>query len=765
MRNKRILTLIFVVAFLTLLVGCFPQPTNLPPKITSYPVTTVTVGGDYIYDVGATDPNTGDILTYSLTTEPPGMLINADNGVITWEAEDITAAGVGDYDVVVKVSDGGGLSDTQSFTIKVSKPSVPPVNQKPVIYSIPITTATVGETYFYNVYATDLDNDVLTYSLTTKPTGMTISSASGLIMWTPTAEGVYTVVVKVSDGALSDTQGFTITVSKPWAPPPVNHAPIITSSPEDTAIVGEEYIYEVKATDPDGDTLTYSLITKPGGMLINSTTGLISWTPTEMQVGVGNFTVKVSDGKLCDTQTFGIIVRELELGLIGIEVDPKTMTLFVGESEPIKSVTATYEFRGYEVDIDLTECLFMSSDLDVATVSNVGEIETIGEGTADILVSYKGEFDTLEVTVIDLVQNTNTGKYYHTIQAAIDDGPTLDGHTIEVSAGTYNEQVVISKQLTLNGTNASESIIDGDDTTAVTISANDVIVDGFTLDGGITLDDQANPINGGTISNNIITGADSSVEPIKAQNGIRVGFDLGGEGVDGVTIEDNIIINNNKAGIEFSNAKEEIDYGGDGIQRISNITISGNEIKDNGASGISTYGPGPNTLINNIISNNAGAGMNLKFSSGDIVTGNTITNNTSPGITLKNATDAIVENNSISGHQGTETEWKGSGIHIFGSSENTIRYNDISGNNYGIFIRKKDDDLLSGNSINFNNIYGNNTYGILNALVDPPDSVDAKNNWWGIEGTGENAGSPDEAGNNNVSANVDYEPWSTSKFN
>ncbi|GAJ22647.1 unnamed protein product, partial [marine sediment metagenome] len=72
---------------------------------------------------------------------------------------------------------------------------------------------------------------------------------------------------------------------------------------------------------------------------------------------------------------------------------------------------------------------------------------------------------------------------------------------------------------------------------------------------------------------------------------------------------------------------------------------SGNEIKGNGASGISTYGPGRNTIINNIISGNGGAGIALRSSSGDVVTGNIITDNTgAAGITLSNATNATVEN-------------------------------------------------------------------------------------------------------------------------
>ena len=83
----------------------------------------------------------------------------------------------------------------------------------PTIISTPITTASVGITYTYNVDATDTDGDILTYTLTNPPTGMTINSSTGLISWTPTEEGDYSVTVKVSDGKSTDTQSFTITVS------------------------------------------------------------------------------------------------------------------------------------------------------------------------------------------------------------------------------------------------------------------------------------------------------------------------------------------------------------------------------------------------------------------------------------------------------------------------------------------------------------------------------------------------------------------------
>lgn len=83
MLNKRILVSIFLVITLTLLAGCFPTPTppNETPIITSFPITTATVGMLYTYNVNAIDPD-DDVLTYSLITKPSGMIINSVTGVI-----------------------------------------------------------------------------------------------------------------------------------------------------------------------------------------------------------------------------------------------------------------------------------------------------------------------------------------------------------------------------------------------------------------------------------------------------------------------------------------------------------------------------------------------------------------------------------------------------------------------------------------------------------------------------------------------------------
>jgi hypothetical protein len=96
---------------------------NLPPATTQK----VNKGHTYTYDVNATDPDAGDTLTYSLTTNPNGMTINSSTGVITW-----TNAQCGDrcyklcdINVTVRVTDNsscGPLYDEESFIVEVWQP-------------------------------------------------------------------------------------------------------------------------------------------------------------------------------------------------------------------------------------------------------------------------------------------------------------------------------------------------------------------------------------------------------------------------------------------------------------------------------------------------------------------------------------------------------------------------------------------------------------------------------------------------------------------
>jgi hypothetical protein len=216
------------------------------------------------------------------------------------------------------------FTGTVTFTYTVNDSAIPPLtsnvatvtvvivpgqaNLPPQIISTPVTTAVVAQPYSYDVNATDPNGDLLTYSLVTAPAGMTISPATGLISWTPGAGqvGPNSVTARVQDpGGLFADQSFTVTVN------PANAPPAITSTPVTSAVVGLPYSYDVNATDPNGDTLAYSLVAAPAGMTINSTTGLINWTPTAAQAGPNNVTARAQDpGGLFADQSFTVTVTQ-----------------------------------------------------------------------------------------------------------------------------------------------------------------------------------------------------------------------------------------------------------------------------------------------------------------------------------------------------------------------------------------------------------------------------------------------------------------------
>ncbi len=289
-------------------VPCPPQ--NNPPVITSTPDTQINENQYYSYNVDATDLD-GDVLIYSLVKAPPWLSINQNTGVISGTVPEV------DYDeshtIKVKVSDGKAY-DIQIYTLTVKDTTCPPQNHAPVITSTPVITSVNEKTlYTYQVTATDSDGDSLTYSLTQKPSWLSINSNTGLI--TGTAPEVYynkyyTIKVKVSDGEDYDTQTYVLTVKNVLCPSE-NHAPVITSTPVTKVDEGEQYIYDVEASDEDGDVLTYSLLQKPCWLSINSNTGLISGTAPEVDYDESHtIKVKVSDGEDYDIQTFTLKVRD-----------------------------------------------------------------------------------------------------------------------------------------------------------------------------------------------------------------------------------------------------------------------------------------------------------------------------------------------------------------------------------------------------------------------------------------------------------------------
>lgn len=276
---------------------------NNPPSITSTPVTAATEGVLYSYQVVVVDPDAGDVLTYSLDVAPSLMTIST-TGLIEWTPG---LADIGDHPVIVRVTDAGGAFDIQSFTISVSPGAA---NHPPMIVSAPVTTATTGLLYSYDVVASDPDlpGDTLTFSLDpTPPVGMTITPVDAVtarIEWTPLATGDYPVTVRVTDlGGLFYTQAFTITVSAPVNIPPVavdDFASTQRNVPVFINLIANDY-------DPDGtidpnSIMITSSLPNPDGTYTTSRGGTVSvlsmgviYTPKRNFRGTDIFTYTVND--------------------------------------------------------------------------------------------------------------------------------------------------------------------------------------------------------------------------------------------------------------------------------------------------------------------------------------------------------------------------------------------------------------------------------------------------------------------------------------
>ncbi len=68
------------------------------------------------YVLAATDPD-GDPLTYKLVKGPPDMFLDPNTSTLTWY---VTSEDIGDYDIVLEVSDGQGGVTQQMFILSVS---------------------------------------------------------------------------------------------------------------------------------------------------------------------------------------------------------------------------------------------------------------------------------------------------------------------------------------------------------------------------------------------------------------------------------------------------------------------------------------------------------------------------------------------------------------------------------------------------------------------------------------------------------------------
>ncbi|GJQ59548.1 MAG: hypothetical protein SCALA701_23490 [Candidatus Scalindua sp.] len=250
---------------------------NFPPKLNPIGDSEINEGQSLNFTVTAHDPD-GDTLSYTASNLPSGATFNESTGGFSWTP---TLEQSGTYqNITFQVSDG---TDTDSESITITVVNFAP---KPILDPIEDFTVKEGETVTLNPTASDPEGAPLTFSysgwMTSNPYTTTYDDA-----------GTHTVTVTVSNGSSSVSQLVTITVTD------VNRQPVLDPIADIIVNEGETVTLNPTASDPDGDTLTF---TYSGWMNTNS------YATSYEDAGVHPVTVTVSDGKLSVSQDVTITV-------------------------------------------------------------------------------------------------------------------------------------------------------------------------------------------------------------------------------------------------------------------------------------------------------------------------------------------------------------------------------------------------------------------------------------------------------------------------
>jgi hypothetical protein len=378
---------------------------NRPPLISGTPATSATAGAAYVFQPTASDPD-GNALTFSITSMPAWAMFDTATGQLSGTP---ASSHVGTYsNIVIGVSDGQAAAQLPAFSIVVSNAP----NQPPMISGTPATSATAGTAYTFQPTASDPDGDALTFSIASMPSWATFSTATGRLSGTPASSHVGTysnIVIGVSDGQVT-TQLAAFSIVVDGAP---NGPPVISGTPTTSATVGVAYAFQPTASDPDGNTLTFSITSRPSWATFNAATGRLSGTPASSHVGTySNIVIGVSDGQAtAQLPAFSIVVSN----------PPNSPPVISGTPPTSVTAGAAYAFQPTASDPDGNTLTF--------SIVNMPAWATFSESTGTLsgtpAQSHVGTHANIVITVSDGSATASLPAFSITVTAVSTGSATL----------------------------------------------------------------------------------------------------------------------------------------------------------------------------------------------------------------------------------------------------------------------------------------------------------------------------------------------------
>jgi cellulose biosynthesis protein BcsQ len=230
-----------------------------------------------------------DTLRYSITAQPEhgSLVFGSDfdtSGELTY-TPDSDFVGTDTFTFVLS----DGILDSAPATVSINLTP----NHIPVAKIQSITTPE-DTPVVINLTGNDPDGDTVVYSVVTVPSHGGLSGTAPNLTYMPNKNfsGPDSFTFKVNDGT-DDSDVTTVSI----AVTPLNDPPVANNI--DISVVEDMPIpVTLAGTDPDGDSLTYSIVTKPANGTLSGTEPDLNYEPNPNFNGLDSFTFRVTDGKL-----------------------------------------------------------------------------------------------------------------------------------------------------------------------------------------------------------------------------------------------------------------------------------------------------------------------------------------------------------------------------------------------------------------------------------------------------------------------------------